>query len=645
MMKWGMQLLRMLPAFVIYLAFGFAGSRMTIGNYEGVILLPSLTVAVLLVYFYGERVILPVLAASILLGFFGIPSAMIAGAFRIPALISIATATPVAAFLGGRYLRMTIKDNFGSIFTISGMLPFLLFVVVIPASLNALLLSIPYLFNVSGSAGALIFLTWFLAGGTGLLLFVPFFLSWSDSGEIHLPAPRITELIVLLLVLVTYLFLISSNLFANPLMNFMLGYFLAPVYIWLAMRFETKITTLVIPATLMIPMVLALMETDHNLIRIVQYPGLMLQGFIFVIVLITLLIHSFINERMNLIGSLLKNESQLKAVIGNMPVALAIVKMNGEGEYVNENFTKLTGYRIEDISGPETWFEKAYPDPGYRRMVKENWKESLKSLPEYGTMQEEFHIVTKDGQQKDVQYTMSALEDRLLIGMSDITQRNRMTGLIVENERRLNTLVQNLQGMLFHCGTGGTRIMDFVSAGARTLTGYTPSDFTGGKISFEALIDDDFRKDVHTGIKTCIETGQTYELQYRITTKDGCMKWVSDKGKAWYDADGNCTGIEGLITDITERISILESLRVSEQRYKSLFENMPLSLWEDDYSGALKYLEEIGAEGITDLQSYLLSDYARIRELIARIRIIDLNRSTIELYGGISKENLLRSPK
>jgi len=61
---------------------------------------------------------------------------------------------------------------------------------------------------------------------------------------------------------------------------------------------------------------------------------------------------------------------------------------------------------------------------------------------------------------------------------------------------------------------------------------------------------------------------------YRLKKKDGCGIWVEDKG--WYnlDEEGNILSHEGIMRDITERKHAEELLQNSEERYRTLVDNL-----------------------------------------------------------------------
>lgn len=42
--------------------------------------------------------------------------------------------------------------------------------------------------------------------------------------------------------------------------------------------------------------------------------------------------------------------------------------------YLNEKFITTLGYTMDDIPDKVTWWQRAYPDPSYRKVVKAQWE-------------------------------------------------------------------------------------------------------------------------------------------------------------------------------------------------------------------------------------------------------------------------------
>jgi diguanylate cyclase (GGDEF)-like protein len=95
------------------------------------------------------------------------------------------------------------------------------------------------------------------------------------------------------------------------------------------------------------------------------------------------------------------------------------------------------------------------------------------------------------------------------------------------------------------------------------------------------------------------------------------------------------------ITDITERKRAMERLAASELHAQGLFEHSPVSLWLEDYSDLRAYLIGLRAQGVTNIHRHLMEHPEVVLECMQRIRVLDVNRQTLELFGARSKAELI----
>lgn len=95
------------------------------------------------------------------------------------------------------------------------------------------------------------------------------------------------------------------------------------------------------------------------------------------------------------------------------------------------------------------------------------------------------------------------------------------------------------------------------------------------------------------------------------------------------------------LTDITERRRAMQQLTASEQYAQGLFEHSPVSLWVEDYSALKAYLDALRAQGIGNIRRHLSEQPQVVQHCMGLIRVIDVNRQTLALFGADSKEQLL----
>jgi signal transduction histidine kinase/GAF domain-containing protein len=92
---------------------------------------------------------------------------------------------------------------------------------------------------------------------------------------------------------------------------------------------------------------------------------------------------------------------------------------------------------------------------------------------------------------------------------------------------------------------------------------------------------------------------------------------------------------------IAEQKKSQDLLLESEEKFRSLFENSPTSLWEEDFSAVKLYLDDIHRQGVSDLNSFFSSNPEAAQRCTRMVRIIDVNQKTIELFSARSKSDLL----
>lgn len=85
-------------------------------------------------------------------------------------------------------------------------------------------------------------------------------------------------------------------------------------------------------------------------------------------------------------------------------------------------------------------------------------------------------------------------------------------------------------------------------------------------------------------------------------------------------------------------------LRTSEARYRSLFEDSPISLWEEDFSKVRECNDNLRVQGVIDDKSYLNENPERVAGCLRQLKIIDVNQATLKLFKAETKEQLLENP-
>ena len=141
----------------------------------------------------------------------------------------------------------------------------------------------------------------------------------------------------------------------------------------------------------------------------------------------------------------------------------------------------------------------------------------------------------------------------------------------------------------------------------------------------------------------CIENKHEYfEIMFRMRTKTDDWKWILNRGKAVNrDASGRALRMVGTLVDITESKKIENILQENVVRLRSLFDDSPIPLCEQNFSAVKQKLEDLRGQGVNDLDAYLTKNPEVVMECAAMIKITDLNKAALNLFGADSKENFV----
>ena len=194
-----------------------------------------------------------------------------------------------------------------------------------------------------------------------------------------------------------------------------------------------------------------------------------------------------------------------------------------------------------------------------------------------------------------------------------IADRKKAEEEAMESERLVSTLMKNFPGMIYRCRYDHKRTMTVVSDGCMNLTGYTPQDLIyNHTLTYQDIIHPDDLETALKQVQQAIDRQNPYQLQYRILTAAGHEKWVWEQGTGVYSDEGELIALEGFINDVTERKTAEFLLKDSEEKYRTLVNNIQdgVFILQD---GRLKFVNETLAhmigysvEEMTDMEFLLL---------------------------------------
>ena len=121
-----------------------------------------------------------------------------------------------------------------------------------------------------------------------------------------------------------------------------------------------------------------------------------------------------------------------------------------------------------------------------------------------------------------------------------------------ESRRMLQTLISNLNGMVYRCRSDRDWSIEYISDGCFEITGYHPEELIdNSKLSYNDVIHEDDRERVWAEVQEKVNEDKPFTLSYRIITADKKVKWVKETGVGIRNSENNSILLEGFISDAT----------------------------------------------------------------------------------------------
>ena len=130
-------------------------------------------------------------------------------------------------------------------------------------------------------------------------------------------------------------------------------------------------------------------------------------------------------------------KEKFRVLVEKAPVGVSLIGKDGGYIYINPKFIEIFGYTLADIPTGRDWFQKAYPEPEYRREVKASWFRGLKMSREGDDRPHINKVTCKDGSEK-------------IISFKPVTMDTGSQFVIYENitdTKRLESQLQHAQKM------------------------------------------------------------------------------------------------------------------------------------------------------------------------------------------------------
>jgi len=337
-----------------------------------------------------------------------------------------------------------------------------------------------------------------------------------------------------------------------------------------------------------------------------------------------------ISDRIRAEANLKESEKKYRNLVDNALVGIFRRSIKGDLFYVNQALVEMLEYdSIEELRAVK--FEDAYEDPGERHRFVEELKEKGKVVGH------ELRLLTKAGKTK-ICLANGMIEDGIMSGMMmDITERKAMEEDLRENEERHRAMFEGSLDAIVLVDPEAGEIVD-ANPAASQLFLRRRSKIVG--LHQTELYPLRLREGANEAFARMVNDRDQYEpAETTILCSDGTERPVEVMAHV-IQIDGKRVVYQEY-RDISDRKRTADALQRTMERYRTLFDDSPISLWEEDYSEVKMHIERLRDEGVTDFRGYFEKHPEAVNQCVTTVKILDINEATLQMYEAKSKEDFI----
>ncbi len=258
-------------------------------------------------------------------------------------------------------------------------------------------------------------------------------------------------------------------------------------------------------------------------------------------------------------------------------------------------YSKIYGLRAGAHSLTyDEWVELIHPEDRERVLAA-----LQETLTRTHTWDQEFRIVWPDGSIHWLFGKGTTFSDGLgrplrIAGVNiDITERKLAEFALRESEERLRFAQQvaSIGTFDWNLETGVNTFTPELEA----IYGFPHGGFPGTQAAWDELVHPDDAALVLERVTKSFETGTPAEAEWRITLRNGTVRWIFGRWQVFKNAADKPLRMRGVNMDVTDRKNVEEALRQSEERFRLAIQATNDAVWDIDLATGTVSWNEIYA--------------------------------------------------
>ncbi|MCC7413794.1 MAG: PAS domain S-box protein [Gammaproteobacteria bacterium] len=279
-----------------------------------------------------------------------------------------------------------------------------------------------------------------------------------------------------------------------------------------------------------------------------------------------------VTGRVQMENALRQERNFVLGVLDSAAAPVAVLDLEGRITRFNRACEVLSGYSAAEVCGRCAW--DLFVSEAEREPTRERFRRIADGGPAFTTVAP---LQARDGSARIIEWSTTILRDpdglpEYVIGIgNDVTEKQAALDAL----RRSEDVFAQAEAIA-HIGSWE---MDLLTGSLHwsnevyRIFGLEYGTFGGSYDAFLQFVHEADRQAVINAVNATLEDpGRTYQIRHRVVRPDGQIRYVDERSRTYRDADGRPLRMIGAVHDVTEEVKALESLRESEERFRTTFE-------------------------------------------------------------------------
>jgi diguanylate cyclase (GGDEF)-like protein/PAS domain S-box-containing protein len=219
-----------------------------------------------------------------------------------------------------------------------------------------------------------------------------------------------------------------------------------------------------------------------------------------------------------------------------------------------------------------------------------------------------------------------------LVTSAALANRNKSAYQLAASQSRLRRVMDTVHDGVFECDLAYRYVV--ANLGYAGLFGLEPEHVIG-RTPLQ-ILPQWAASELMDNYKWVIESNQSLDTETEIPLSNGSITLAS-RLTPLTNTKGAVTGLVGVCRDVTEQKRVYAALRDSEARYRSLFEDSPIAVLEEDFSAVKRIVVELQKQGINDFERYYDENPLALDLCIQELHVLEVNQAALRLLDASDK--------